>query len=97
MKAFAARGRFDETQPFAPWLIRVAISATVASLRRSRDRRVAHADACSRRQVGEAAAAVREALATVDRRIEGNRRALMPYVALLAILPLGFVLYRRNL
>ena len=48
-------------------------------------------------QVGEAAAAVREALATVDRRIEGNRRALMPYVALLAIFPLGFVLYRRNL
>ncbi|HEY6112961.1 MAG TPA: hypothetical protein VIV37_02565 [Gaiellaceae bacterium] len=40
---------------------------------------------------------MREALATVDRRIEGNRRALMPYVALLAILPLGFVLYRRNL
>jgi hypothetical protein len=51
-------------------------------------------------QVGEIAAGVREALATgptVDRRIEGNREALMPYVALLAILPLGFVLYRRNL
>lgn len=51
-------------------------------------------------QVGEIAAGVREALATgptVDRRIEGNRQALMPYVALLAILPLGFVLYRRNL
>ena len=51
-------------------------------------------------QVGEVAAGVREALATgptVDRRIEGNRQALMPYVALLAILPLGFVLYRRNL
>jgi len=25
------------------------------------------------------------------------RQALMPYVALLAIVPLGFVLYRRNL
>ena len=51
-------------------------------------------------QVGEVAAGVREALATgptVDRRIEGNRQALMPYVALLAIFPLGFVLYRRNL
>ena len=51
-------------------------------------------------QVGEVAAGVREALATgptVDRRIEGNRQALMPYVAALAILPLGFVLYRRNL
>ena len=51
-------------------------------------------------QVGEVAAGVREALATgptVDRRIEGNRQALMPYVALLAILPLGLVLYRRNL
>jgi hypothetical protein len=51
-------------------------------------------------QAGEVAAIVREALATgptVDRRIEGNRRALMPYVALLAALPLGFVLYRRNL
>ena len=51
-------------------------------------------------QVGEIAAGVRETLATgptVDRRIEGNRQALMPYVALLAIFPLGFVLYRRNL
>jgi hypothetical protein len=47
-----------------------------------------------------AAAAVRSALGegpTTPRRIEGNRQALMPYVALLAILPLGFVLYRRNL
>ena len=51
-------------------------------------------------QVVEAAAAVRSALGTgptSPRRIEGNRQALMPYVALLAILPLGFVLYRRNL
>jgi von Willebrand factor type A domain len=47
-----------------------------------------------------AAAAVRSALGTgptAPRRIEGNRQALMPYVALLTILPLGFVLYRRNL
>jgi hypothetical protein len=47
-----------------------------------------------------AAAAVRSVLGTgptAARRIEGNRQALMPYVALLAVLPLGFVLYRRNL
>jgi von Willebrand factor type A domain len=51
-------------------------------------------------QVSEAAAAVRAALGrglTTPRRIEGDRRALMPYVALLAVIPLGFVLYRRNL
>jgi hypothetical protein len=51
-------------------------------------------------QVGEVAAAVRSALGTGPtrpRRIEGNRQALMPYVALLTIVPLGFVLYRRNL
>jgi hypothetical protein len=51
-------------------------------------------------EVSEAAAAVHSALGTgptVPRRIEGNRQALMPYVALLAVLPLGFVLYRRNL
>jgi len=51
-------------------------------------------------QVPEAARAVRAALGTgptTERRIEGNRQALMPYVALLTILPLGFVLYRRNL
>jgi hypothetical protein len=51
-------------------------------------------------QVTEAASAVRSALGTGPtrpRRIEGNRQALMPYVALLAVIPLGFVLYRRNL
>jgi uncharacterized protein (DUF58 family) len=51
-------------------------------------------------QVSEAAAAVRTALGTgptTPRRIEGNRQALMPYVALLTIIPLGLVLYRRNL
>ncbi len=51
-------------------------------------------------QVSETAEAVRAALGdgpTTPRRIEGNRRALMPYVALLVTLPLGFVLYRRNL
>jgi hypothetical protein len=50
--------------------------------------------------VAGAATAVRSALGagpTTPRRIEGNRRALMPYVALLTVLPLGFVLYRRNL
>jgi hypothetical protein len=34
---------------------------------------------------------------TVNRRIEGSRHALMPYIALLAAIPLGFVLLRRNL
>ena len=51
-------------------------------------------------RVAEAAAALREALGAgraVDRRIEGSRRPLMPFVALLSVLPLGFVLYRRNL
>ena len=51
-------------------------------------------------RVSEAAAAVRAELGTgptTPRRIEGNRQALMPYVALLAVIPLGFVLYRRNL
>jgi hypothetical protein len=51
-------------------------------------------------QVSEVAASVREALGTgptQERRIEGDRRALMPWVALLAVVPLGFVLYRRNL
>ncbi len=50
--------------------------------------------------VGEVAEAVRRALGTgptVDRRIEGSRRALMPFVALLAAIPLGLVLLRRNL
>jgi hypothetical protein len=50
--------------------------------------------------VAGAAAAVRAAFGdgpTRPRRIEGNRQALMPYVALLTIVPLGFVLYRRNL
>ena len=36
VKAFAALDRFDETQPFAPWLKRIAINAAVDSLRRSR-------------------------------------------------------------
>jgi hypothetical protein len=45
-------------------------------------------------------AAAREALGTgptTQRIIEGERRALMPWVALTAILPLGFVMLRRNL
>ena len=50
--------------------------------------------------VAGAAAAVREAVGegpSMERRIEGNRQALMPWVALLAAIPLGLVLYRRNL
>ena len=49
--------------------------------------------------MGDVAAGVRNALGagpTVERRIEGSRRALMPLVALLAVFPLGFVLLRRN-
>lgn len=51
-------------------------------------------------QVADASEAIRAALGTGPtrpRRIEGNRQALMPWVALLAVFPLGFVLYRRNL
>ena len=36
VKAFAALGRFDEAQPFAPWIKRIAINSAVDSLRRSR-------------------------------------------------------------
>jgi uncharacterized protein (DUF58 family) len=51
-------------------------------------------------RVPTVAADIREALGTgptVNRRIEGSRRALMPFIALLAAIPLGFVLVRRNL
>jgi hypothetical protein len=34
---------------------------------------------------------------TIDREHEGRRRALMPYFTLAALVPLGFVLLRRNL
>jgi hypothetical protein len=34
---------------------------------------------------------------TVDRRHEGNRLALMPWITLAALVPLGYVLRRRNL
>ena len=42
VKAFAALGRFDETQPFAPWLKRIAINAAVDSLRRRKRLEVVH-------------------------------------------------------
>ena len=48
----------------------------------------------------DAAAAAAELLGngpTRQRVIEGERRALMPYATMLALLPLGFVLIRRNL
>jgi len=51
-------------------------------------------------EVDEIVAAVREGVGsgpTRERRHEGRRFALMPYVALAAVLPLGFVLLRRNL
>ena len=41
-KAFAALRRFDETQPFAPWIRRIAINAAVDSLRRGRRLEVVH-------------------------------------------------------
>jgi len=44
VKAFAALDRFDETQPFPPWLKRIAINAAVDSLRRSRRLEVVHDD-----------------------------------------------------
>lgn len=34
---------------------------------------------------------------TIDRQHEGRRRALMPWITLAAVFPLGFVLFRRNL
>jgi len=46
------------------------------------------------------ASAAREQLGdgpTRRRLLEGERRALMPYATMLALLPLGFVLFRRNL
>lgn len=52
------------------------------------------------RDAGQAATAVREAVGegtTVDRRHESGRLALMPYIALAALIPLCFVLLRRNL
>ena len=33
---------------------------------------------------------------TIDREHEGRRRALMPWITLAAVFPLGFVLFRRN-
>jgi uncharacterized protein (DUF58 family) len=51
-------------------------------------------------RVSDVAAGIRAALGTGptrERRIEGNRQALMPWVTLLAVFPLGFVLHRRNL
>jgi hypothetical protein len=33
---------------------------------------------------------------TAERRVEGQRLALMPYVTLAALLPLAFLLWRRN-
>ncbi len=33
---------------------------------------------------------------TIDREHEGRRRALMPWITLAAVFPLGFILFRRN-
>jgi RNA polymerase sigma-70 factor (ECF subfamily) len=42
VKAFGALDRFDENQPFAPWLKRITINAAVDSLRRHRRLEVVH-------------------------------------------------------
>ena len=50
-------------------------------------------------EAGELASRVRSAIGTgptIETEQEGERRALMPYVTLLTILPLGFLLLRRN-
>jgi Mg-chelatase subunit ChlD len=51
-------------------------------------------------QAGEVAAAVREALGageTVKRKQEAGRLALMPYITLAALVPLGLILLQRNI
>lgn len=51
-------------------------------------------------QVGQIVSAVRSAIGqgpTVQKRHEGGRRPLMPYLTALALLPLAIVLLRRNL
>jgi hypothetical protein len=51
-------------------------------------------------EAGEVGATAREVLGegkTRQRELEGERFALMPYVTLAAVLPLGFLLLRRNL
>ena len=50
-----------------------------------------------RAATAEAAAAALGEGPTRERILEGERRALMPYATMLALLPLGFVLLRRNL
>jgi hypothetical protein len=53
----------------------------------------------SESEAGSLASRVQAAIGagpTIDREQEGERRALMPYVTLLVLLPLGFVLLRRN-
>jgi hypothetical protein len=53
----------------------------------------------SESEAGDLPAMVAEAVGdgpTFDREHEGRRRALMPWITLLAIFPLGFVLRRRN-
>jgi hypothetical protein len=86
---------FESGVPEAGYQADRNASATLAEAARAVEGRVV-----AEGDVAGAAAAVREALGagpTRERRIEGNRQALMPWVALLAIVPLGFVLYRRNL
>lgn len=70
-----------------------ASSAALARLASLVDGRVF--DEGSGEAAAEAAAAFGEG-PTRERVLEGERTALMPYVTMLALLPLGFVLLRRN-
>lgn len=72
--------------------------ASAAALARAAEqvggRVVGEADAA---EAADIAAAQLGAGPTRERLLEGERRALMPYATMLALLPLGFVLLRRNL
>jgi hypothetical protein len=51
-------------------------------------------------ELDAAEAAIKQATGegpTRSRKLEGERRALMPWITLAAVLPLAFLLYRRNL
>jgi len=72
--------------------------SSVAALRRAAE--LAGGRVFEESEADETAGAAAELLGsgpTRQRVIEGERRALMPYATMLALLPLGFVLYRRNL
>lgn len=72
--------------------------ASAATLRRAAD--LVDGRVFAEAEAGDAATAAQQLLGegpTRERVLEGERRALMPYATMLALLPLGFVLIRRNL